>query len=99
MSPREWKICPQCSARNKAARNIVRESLKANYGRITQDEYEKAKAELPPNLERETMGEYYEWEFTSSGKFWFNFHFACDVCGFNWSHKGTVDYPLDSRIL
>jgi hypothetical protein len=95
MSSKNSAICPQCHKRNTIERATHRERINDAYGVLSKHDYEALKKEMPPKLEDETMGEYYEWEFTSDGKFWFSFHFSCDVCGFYWGHKGETNYPLN----
>lgn len=68
----------------------------AAYGAVSKDEYEKLKSERPPDIEAESMGEYYEWGFTADGLFKFHFHFSCNVCGLYWTHNGETKYPLDT---
>lgn len=98
MSSRNSALCPQCRERRLVERERHGDKLAEAYGKASQSEYERIKSERPPKIEAETMGEYYEWEFTSEGKFWFHFHFSCDVCGFYWTHKGETQYPLDKTV-
>jgi len=98
VSSRNSALCPQCRERRLVEQAMHSETLQAAYGENSQAEYEQIKSERPPKIEAETMGEYYEWEFTSEGKFWFHFHFSCDVCGFYWTHNGETKYPLDKSV-
>jgi hypothetical protein len=98
MSSRSSALCPQCRERRLVERERHGDKLAEAYGKASQSEYERIKSERPPKIEDETMGEYYEWEFTSEGKFWFHFHFSCDVCGFHWTHNGETQYPLDRAV-
>lgn len=98
MSARDYKACPQCRERRIVEIDQHAKQLEDSYGTASRSEYEKIKSEKPPKLEDETLGEYYEWEFTSKGKFWYRFNFVCEECGFKFQHKGEVDYPIDRTI-
>ena len=99
MSPRNTSTCPQCRERQKARHEAEKQSLANAFKQVSQTEYERLRKEIPPEKpESETLEEYFEWEFTSRERFWFRFHFVCDVCGFDFSVHDEVDCPLNVTI-
>lgn len=96
MSAREYVNCPRCRELRKQLREQRFAEANAAYGKLSQLEFEEMlRAANLTNPILGTLGEYHEWEFTSTGKWWMRYSCACSDCGFEFSHNAEVPYRLN----
>ena len=88
MSADNWRICPQCQARDVAEKKKLDIELAASYGSISAEDWLalKEKVENPDRL-KETLREDYEFFMGSEGLFWAKYSAQCDGCGFEHKFK------------
>ena len=98
MSANNWRSCPQCfvHADKEYVKNQAR--LKAAYGQVSKEEFEKLHAkigEVPVGSKRPvTMSEVWEIYLSLDGKFHVSYSCNCEACGFqhNFNHEEPLEF-------
>ncbi len=97
MSADNWTICPKCIKTHKDARDKAIASVRAQYGKLTSDEFiaklrdaEAAK----PTPTQETLREDYELGTSKEGVFMVSYSCGCSECGFTFKHRYEQDVPI-----
>ena len=88
MSADNWRICPQCQARDVAEKKKLDIELAASYGSISSEDWLvlKEKIDNPTQLE-ETLREDYEFFMGNEGLFYAKYSAQCTECGFEHDFK------------
>lgn len=86
MSADNWTVCPRCKAKNDAAREAHAKTIRAAYGKVTVDEWEKLKTSVPPPEPEDTLREDYEIGIRR-GEFFAAYFASCNECGFTFEFK------------
>jgi hypothetical protein len=90
MSANNWGICPRCVANAEKAKNAAAEKVRASYGKLPIDRWQKARKEaeaMPNGDENETLREDYELYTDSGGELFVSYRCDCTVCGFSHSFE------------
>ena len=94
MGANNWRECPKCL---KVQKNAVDE-LKALYGKIPREDYEKRLSEVYPSPDSDydysSLREDWSLGVDEQGKFSVSYHCSCEECGLKFSFKHTEQLPL-----
>lgn len=101
MSADNWAECPLC--KNKTAKAL--RDLKEQYGKISQEEYEKLKSEFKeensedPDYEDTPLREDYELGVDQKGMCYVIYRGSCQTCAATWSFRRDDIFPEDSEDI
>lgn len=92
MSAKNYTDCPRCRDRTKALKEERFREASASYGKVSQLEFEELiQTARDTKAQPGTLAEYYEWEFSKSGKWRFLYSCSCP-CGFQFQHRTEPPY-------
>lgn len=101
MSADNWTQCPRCSLLNATALEVEQRRVAALYGKVSVDEFDRARAALSV-LEaaepQQTLREDYEIGIYN-GAFDVSYRGGCEKCGFEhtFKHNAQVGTPATDR--
>lgn len=82
MGANNWEICPRCRDRAHRARECEMTRISHLYGKVPMDEYERARAAVPPVPKLEpTFREDYEFVGAGTGVLKIVYVGECTLCG------------------
>ena len=98
MSPRDWRLCPQCSKWYQAEIAKRRKLLEDQYGKIPMTEWHQewkaieATEKLP---QKKTLAVDYFAEIGQDGEFKVEYSANCTECGFRFIHRHSEQVTLE----
>lgn len=86
MSADAWESCPICNGLPEKLRG----GYKHLYGKVSEQDYEKAKKEYETVGDSTSVRVDFEYTLKADKTIFLTFYAECKVCGEKWEHQGVV---------
>ncbi len=95
MSANSYSQCPQCELISCQEKKQHQKLVKSSYGKVSQEEYEKLKKQVPKARNDDSLGDYSQMYFQED-KLKIHIEFSCSECGFSIHER--LEMPVKFKI-